>query len=93
MLAKTRSFLAQPAMALGRDDFRWEAHVLRHGLLDAGYEELPVTGAHAVGTATLPRLHKDPFDRILVVQALVEEVTLLATDLRVARYPAPVRLV
>ncbi len=80
-------------MALGRDDFRWEAHVLRHGPLDAGYEELPVTGAHAVGIATLLRLHKDPFDRILVVQALVEEVTLLATDPRVARYAAPVRLV
>lgn len=78
---------------LGRHDFRWEAHTLRHGLLDAGYAELPITGAHAVGVATLPRLHSDPFDRILVVQALVDEVTLLTADPLLARYPAPIRLV
>ena len=38
----------------------------------------------------LPPLHKDPFDRILVAQAIVEGITLLTTDDKVAQYPGPV---
>ncbi len=78
---------------LGRNDFRWEAHALRHGLLAAGYEELQITGAHVVRVASLPRLHKDPLDRILLAQASVEEITLLTADPILGRYPGPVRQV
>jgi PIN domain nuclease of toxin-antitoxin system len=46
-----------------------------------------------VAAAGLPLIHKDPFDRLLVAQALVEDITLLTVDVRLARYPAPVRLV
>ncbi len=52
-----------------------------------------VTGEHAVAVASLPPLHKDPFDRILVAQSVVEGITLLTTDPLVAQYPAPVRRV
>jgi PIN domain nuclease of toxin-antitoxin system len=79
--------------ALGRADFRTEPSVLRRALLDHRYQELPITGDHAVRVAELPTLHKDPFDRLLVAQALVEGVTLLTTDQVVARYAGPVRLV
>lgn len=79
--------------ALGRDDFRVEPRVLRRGLLDNGYTELPVTGEHAVNVDTLPALHKDPFDRILLAQALVEGITLLTADKELARYRGPVRKV
>jgi PIN domain nuclease of toxin-antitoxin system len=48
---------------LGRDDFRADIRLLRRGLRDAGYEELPLTSDHAVGLGSLPPLHKDPFDR------------------------------
>jgi PIN domain nuclease of toxin-antitoxin system len=41
----------------------------------------------------LPPIHKDPFDRILVAQAMVEGITLLTVDPVVARYPGPVRRV
>jgi len=79
--------------SLGREDFRVEPRLLRRGLLDNGYIELPVTSEHAVNVDSLPDLHKDPFDRILLAQALTEGVTLLTADAQLARYPGPVRKV
>lgn len=78
---------------LGREDFRVEPRLLRRGLLDNGYQELPVTSQHAVSIDALPPLHKDPFDRLLLAQALTEGVVLLTGDTRLARYPGPVRKV
>jgi PIN domain nuclease of toxin-antitoxin system len=78
---------------LGRDDFRVEPRVLRRGLLDNGYAELPITSEHTVNIGSLPRLHKDPFDRLLLAQAITEGITLLTTDVQVARYGGPVRKV
>lgn len=52
----------------------------------AGYLLLPVTAEHAAATETLPRIHADPFDRILVAQALAEPLRLLTHDSTVARY-------
>lgn len=78
---------------LGRDDFRVDPRLLRRGLLDAGYGELAITSAHAIAVDGLPPLHKDPFDRILVAQSMVEGILLLTADPLVARYPGPVRLV
>lgn len=79
--------------SLGRADFRVEPRLLRRGLLDNDYTELPVTSEHAVGIDALPDLHKDPFDRILLAQALLEGITLLTADVQLARYPGPVRKV
>ena len=78
---------------LGREDFRVEPRLLRRGLLDNGYVELPITSQHAVSIDTLPHLHKDPFDRLLLAQALSEGVTLVTADTQLARYPGPVRKV
>ncbi|HEX6094733.1 MAG TPA: type II toxin-antitoxin system VapC family toxin [Thermoanaerobaculia bacterium] len=78
---------------LGRDDFRVEPRVLRRALLDNGYVELPITSEHAVNVDALPAIHKDPFDRLLLAQALVEGITLLTADAQLARYRGPVRKV
>jgi PIN domain nuclease of toxin-antitoxin system len=78
---------------LGRDDFRVNARLLRRGLLDNGYTELPIASEHAVAIDCLPKLHKDPFDRILVAQAITEGITLLTTDPLVTQYPGPVQQV
>jgi PIN domain nuclease of toxin-antitoxin system len=78
---------------LGRDDFQVEPRVFRRALLDNGYIELPITSEHAVNIDALPPLHKDPFDRLLLAQALVEGVTLLTADAQLARYRGPVRKV
>lgn len=77
--------------ALGREDFQVDARVLRRGLLDNGYAELAVTSEHAVAIDTLPPIHRDPFDRLLVAQAQVEGITLLTSDESIARYPGPIR--
>ena len=76
--------------ALGRPDFRADPHLLRRGLLDNGYEELAITSAHAAAVSQLPHLHRDPFDRILVVQATAEGCTLLTADAALAAYPGPI---
>lgn len=76
---------------LGRDDFRVDPRVLRRGLLENAYAELSVTSEHAVVVDGLVPIHHDPFDRILVAQAMVEGITLLTTDPQIARYPGPIR--
>jgi len=78
---------------LGRDDFKVDARLLRRGLLDNGYSELPIGSEHVVAVDNLPPIHKDPFDRVLVAQAQVEGITLLTADPTVAEYPGPIRLV
>jgi PIN domain nuclease of toxin-antitoxin system len=78
---------------LGQADFEVEPRALRRGLLDGGYGELAVTSAHAVAIASLPPIHKDPFDRLLIAQAMVEGITLLTSDRVVAQYPGPVQQV
>jgi PIN domain nuclease of toxin-antitoxin system len=79
--------------ALGREDFKVDPRLLRRGLLDNGYSELPVASEHVVAVESLPAIHKDPFDRILVAQAIVEGFALLTADSTVAQYGGPVRSV
>ena len=77
----------------GRADFQVDSRLFRRGLIDNGYVELPVLSAHAVAVEALPPIHKDPFDRLLVAQSLVEGIVLLTTDAMVAQYGGSVRLV
>ena len=79
--------------ALRRPDFEIDPHIVRRTLIDDGYLELPLTSAHAVAVAGLPPIHKDPFDRLLVAQAMVEGITLITEDAVVGQYAGPVRLV
>lgn len=78
---------------LGRDDFQVDPRLLRRGLLDNGYRELSILSEHVVTIGALPPLHKDPFDRLLIAQAMVEGITLLTADARVAEYPGPIHCV
>ena len=79
--------------ARGRDDFQIDAGLFRRGLLDNDYQELPILGTHAIATKDLPPIHKDPFDRMLIAQAMIEGITLLTADRIVAQYPGPICLV
>lgn len=79
--------------SLGRDDFRVDPRLLRRGLLDNGYGELAVVGEHALAVGSLPPVHRDPFDRILVAQATIESVTLLTVDPRAVPGPYPLYLI
>lgn len=77
---------------LGRDDYRVDPRLLRRGLIENGYAELSVSGAHAVAADLLPPVNRDPFDRMLVAQAQIEGLTLLTLDPVIGRYPGPIRL-
>jgi PIN domain nuclease of toxin-antitoxin system len=56
------------------------------------FVELPVSGAHAERLASLPPIHKDPFDRMLVAQSLAESLVLLTNDATLAAYGEAVRV-
>ena len=77
-------------LGLGRDDFQLDPQRLRKMLVVHGYTELPVSSEHALRVQTLPLLHKDPFDRILLAQALAEGMSLMTTDAIIAQYGEPV---
>lgn len=79
-------------LSLGREDFKVQPHIFHRSLLDNDYQEVSVTSIHAAGTANLEMHHKDPFDRILIAQAIAEEMLLLTVDDAFARYPGPIRL-
>lgn len=62
----------------------------RRGLQERGVGMLPVTGEHAESATALPALHGDPFDHMLVAQALCEGLVLLTRDKALKRYGATV---
>ncbi|MDR3737051.1 MAG: type II toxin-antitoxin system VapC family toxin [Acidobacteriaceae bacterium] len=79
--------------ALGRSDFRVDPSLLYRSLKEQGYIELPITCEHTISVDSLPPIHKDPFDRLLLAQALLEGIPLLTADPVIARYPGPIRKV
>lgn len=55
-----------------------------------GFDGLPVQMSHALSVYTLPPYHHDPFDRLLVVQAKLENLRLLTADPQITRYPVEI---
>jgi PIN domain nuclease of toxin-antitoxin system len=78
--------------ALGRGQMPVSAEQALQAFEDSGYRLLPVHADHAVRVESLPLLHADPFDRLLVAQALQEPLTLLTSDRAVAAYSEAVLL-
>jgi PIN domain nuclease of toxin-antitoxin system len=78
---------------LSRTDFKHDPREVRRYLLANGCEELLIRSEHVVEVDSLPPIHKDPFDRILIAQAMVEGITLLTADPVMAQYPGPIRKV
>ena len=66
--------------ALGRTDFGVSPNTLFEAAGSTGFKELTVTSAAALRVATLPHHHRDPFDRLLVAQAMTEPAILYTTD-------------
>jgi PIN domain nuclease of toxin-antitoxin system len=78
---------------IGRDDFMVDPYRLRKMLVINDYSELPVTSEHVLRVETLPPIHKDPFDRILIGQARSEGMLLITVDKMVLQYGEPIRSV
>ena len=72
--------------ALGRADFQVAPERILEAAKDSGFEELTVRSDAAIRVATLPPLHRDPFDRLLVAQAISEPARLFTTDAGLSAY-------
>ncbi len=79
--------------ARGREDFAADTAAIRETLEENGFDELPVSAQHAVAVSQLPPIHGDPFDRMLVAQAITEPMALITTDERLAAYPGTIEVV
>jgi PIN domain nuclease of toxin-antitoxin system len=77
----------------GKPNFTVDPEPLRRGLLRAGFKELSITSEQVMYVSRLPAIHKDPFDRLLVAQATIENITLLTSDVLLATYPGPIQKV
>lgn len=62
---------------------------LEHQIMLNRFDELSITIAHAYAACTLPRHHDDPFDRMLVAQAMAEQLTVVTRDTRIRQYGVP----
>jgi PIN domain nuclease of toxin-antitoxin system len=63
---------------------------MESGVEESGFEKLPILFSHAEAAGTLPLHHQDPFDRMLIAQVLVEELTLVSHERRMAKYDVPI---
>jgi len=72
--------------SLGRADFSVDPGRFHRALLAEGFVELPITAPHLVRVGALSWVHRDPFDRLLVAQAIEEDLTLLTADATLKRY-------
>lgn len=79
--------------SLGRPDFQIDANALRQGLQREGFRELPIAAEHVLAAQHLPWIHRDPFDRLLVVTARQEQLELLSADRTLCGYGDGVRWV
>jgi PIN domain nuclease of toxin-antitoxin system len=79
--------------SLGREDFKADSRLIRRGLIDNGYREISISSEHAAGVQALPLIHKDPFDRLLIAQSLVEGMPLVTVDPILSQYPGMIQLV
>lgn len=79
--------------SLEKPGFKVDSTALRNGLLDQGFRQMDIRHEHIAVVARLPWHHRDPFDRLLVAQALVEGLTLLTSDRLLARYGKMVKWV
>jgi PIN domain nuclease of toxin-antitoxin system len=66
---------------------------LRQASIESGFNELPVLGAHTEMLSKLPLLHLDPFDRLIVAQAMAEPMQLLTGDKLLEQYSELVRFI
>ncbi|MHB1145460.1 MAG: type II toxin-antitoxin system VapC family toxin [Thiobacillus sp.] len=79
--------------ALGKIDFPYSPEDISEAAKDTGFVELPVSAAHGAKVAHLPLHHRDPFDRLLVAQALLMPAQLLTADSALVPYSELVRRV
>jgi PIN domain nuclease of toxin-antitoxin system len=81
------------AIKAGLGKIEADADMLVNEITEVGFQELPVRLRHAAGVARLPPYHTDPFDRLLIAQAIAEPLKLLTVDKPLAQYSEMVLVV
>lgn len=72
--------------ALGKVNFHYSPNQIADGARMTGFVEIPISSEHAAGVACLPLHHADPFDRLLVAQALAMPARLVTADAALTVY-------
>jgi PIN domain nuclease of toxin-antitoxin system len=97
-----RSAIANASLVFVSAASAWEAAIkaalgrlhlpdtMEAGVEESGFEKLPISFSHAEAAAALPTHHLDPFDRMLVAQAILEGLTLITHDQRFKPYDLPI---
>jgi PIN domain nuclease of toxin-antitoxin system len=78
--------------SLGKGEIPVHPRVLHTALAAHDFQEIAITSLHGLAAGSLPPIHKDPFDRIMIAQSIAEDCILITSDRMLARYDAPVRL-
>jgi len=78
---------------LGRTDFAVQPDEIARAAIATGFSELPVRWQAAAAVADLPLHHRDPFDRILLSQAITESIHFYTVDRKLTPYSSLVRLI
>lgn len=79
--------------ALGKIDFHYSPEDIAQAARDSSFVEIPISAAHSAKVAHLPLHHRDPFDRLLIAQALLLPAQLITTNAALAPYSELVRLI
>lgn len=79
--------------SLGKIDFQYSPEAIAQAARDTGFTELPVRAGHGAAVVQLPQHHRDPFDRLLIAQALCLPAWLVTADAALVPYTELVRLV
>jgi PIN domain nuclease of toxin-antitoxin system len=89
---QTRIFVSaasfwEAAIKRAKGRLSFDSAALVGAVVGSGLQQLAITSAHALAAGDLPRHHDDPFDRMLVAQAIAENLTLISSDARLRSYP------
>lgn len=79
--------------ALGKLDFRYPPEQIAQAAVETGFVELAVSAAHGAKVANLPLHHRDPFDRLLIAQALLMPAQLVTADVALVPYSELIRVI
>lgn len=79
--------------ALGKTGFHYSPEDIAQAAGDTGFAELPVSAAHGAKLAHLPQHHRDPFDRLLIAQAMLMPAQLLTADAALVPYSELVQII
>ena len=72
--------------SLGKPNFNYDPKQIAGELLRLGFIELPIAINHVCAISSLPKIHSDPFDRLLLIQSKLEKLTLMTADALILKY-------